>query len=79
MPYMAIIKNNFMRIIVKILLSFLMVIIGVILNVVITQTGNESTGVIRLIPAAIMIIGIISIWKYKPNKGNTNNDLDKTM
>lgn len=79
MPYMAISKNNFMRIIVKILLSFLMVIIGVILNVIITETGNANAGFVRLIPAAVMIIGIIAVWRYKPAKDNSNNDLDKTL
>jgi uncharacterized BrkB/YihY/UPF0761 family membrane protein len=68
-----------MRIIVKILLSFLMLIIGVVLNAVVTESGNSNTGGIRLIPAAVMIIGIIAIWKYKPNKENPNKDLDKTL
>ena len=68
-----------MRIIVKILLSVLMIIIGGVLNAVVTETGNSTTGVIRLIPAAVMIFGIIGIWRYKPQKNNSNNDLDKTL
>ncbi len=68
-----------MRIIVKILLSFIMLIVGVILNAIVAQTGNANTGIIRLIPAAVMIFGIIAIWKYKPKKDNTNTDLDKTI
>lgn len=68
-----------MRIIVKILLSFLMVIIGVILNAIIYESGNSNTGFIRLIPAAVMILGIIGVWRYKPSKENSNKDLDKTL
>lgn len=67
-----------MRTIVKILLSFLMVIIGVILQVIITESGNTNTGFLRLIPAAVMIFGIIGVWKYKPKTKNSN-DLDKTL
>lgn len=68
-----------MRIIVKILLSFLMVIIGVVLNTIVSVSGNSNTGFVRLIPAAVMIFGIIAIWKYKPKKDDTNTDLDKTL
>lgn len=68
-----------MRIIIKIILSFVMIVVGTILNAVVSETGNSTTGFVRLIPAAVMIIGIIAIWRYKPEKRNSNKDLDKKL
>lgn len=68
-----------MSIIVKILLSFLMLIVGVVLNAIVSESGNSNTGIVRLIPAAVMFIGIIAVWKYKTNKQSANKDLDKTL
>ena len=68
-----------MRILVKLLLTILMFMIGVVLNVIISESGDGNTGFVRLVPAGVMIIGIIAVWRYKPNKENQNNDLDKTL
>lgn len=70
-----------MRIIVKILLSFTVIIVGVIFQAIISESGNNTTGVVRLIPGAIMIFGLIGVWRYKPNKSNNSDktDLDKTL
>lgn len=70
-----------MRIIVKILLSFAVIVVGVIFQAIISESGNSTTGVVRLIPGAIMIFGLIGVWRYKPNKSNNSDktDLDKTL
>ena len=68
-----------MRILVKLLLTILMFMIGVVLNVIISESGDGNTGFVMLVPAGVMIIGIIAVWRYKPNKENQNNDLDKTL
>lgn len=68
-----------MRIFVKILLSIAVVIIGVIIQSVISESGNDSTGFIRLLPGAIIIFGIIGVWKYLPKKDTDNRNLDKNV
>jgi|GEM_PF-2624146 hypothetical protein len=70
-----------MRIIVKILLSFAVIVVAVIFQAIISETGNSNTGMVRLIPGAIMIFGLIGVWRYKPNKPNNSDktDLDKTL
>lgn len=70
-----------MRIIVKILISLAVVVVAVLFQALLTETGNNTTGVIRLIPGAILIFGIIGIWRYKPNKQKNSDktDLDKTL
>ncbi|SMC81240.1 hypothetical protein [Moheibacter sediminis] len=68
-----------MRILVKILLSIAVVIIGVIIQAVISESGNDSTGLIRLLPGAIIIFGIIGVWKYLPKKDTDNRNLDKNV
>lgn len=70
-----------MRIIVKILISLAVVVVAVLFQALITETGNNTTGVVRLIPGAILIFGIIGIWRYKPNKQKNSDktDLDKTL
>jgi hypothetical protein len=69
-----------MRIVVKILLTFTVLIIAVLFQGLLSQSGNSTTGIIRLIPGAILIFGIIGVWRYKP-KSNTSDktDLDKTL
>ncbi len=67
-----------MRILIKILLSIGCLIIGVLLSTVLDKTGTTNSPVIRLIPAAVMIFGIIGVWRYKPQK-ESNTDLDKTL
>ena len=56
-----------------------MLIVGVVLNAIVSESGNSNTGIVRLIPAAVMFIGIIAVWKYKTNKQSANKDLDKTL
>lgn len=70
-----------MRIIVKILVSFAVIILGVIFQAIISETGNSHTGMVRLIPGAIIVFGLIGVWRYKPNKTNNSDkiDLDKTL
>jgi len=70
-----------MRIIVKILISLAVFVVAVLFQALITETGNNTTGVVRLIPGAILIFGIIGIWRYKPNKQKNSDktDLDKTL
>ncbi|MGY0426807.1 MAG: hypothetical protein ACWIPI_08275 [Polaribacter sp.] len=45
------------------------------------ESGGNTVGVVRLIPAGIMIFGIIGVWRYKSKKSNPsdNNKLDKTL
>lgn len=69
-----------MRILVKIILTFVVIIITALLNAVFMAAGESTTPVIRLIPATLMIGGIIGVWRYKPSKKNNDNkDLDKTI
>jgi hypothetical protein len=53
----------------------------VIFQAIISESGNSTTGIVRLIPGAIMIFGLIGVWRYKPNKSNNSDktDLDKTL
>lgn len=75
-----------MRIIVKILLSIVVLAVAVIIQAIIYESGNMDTGIVRLIPAAIMIFGLIGVWRYKPKKEKISTeisvadktDLDKT-
>lgn len=68
-----------MRILVKILLSFIIIVISGILQAIISESGNQNTGFVRLIPGAVMIFGIIGVWRYKPSKKESSDkDLDKT-
>ena len=69
-----------MRIIVKIGLTIAVIIVAVIFQAIVSETGNSNTGMVRLIPGAIMVFGIIGVWGYKPKKNNSENtDLDKTI
>jgi hypothetical protein len=69
-----------MRIIVKILLSIAVLIISVVFQALISESGAKG-GIIMLIPGAIFIFGLIGVWKYKPKEINDldNTDLDKTL
>lgn len=69
-----------MRIIVKIALTIAVIIVAVIFQAIVSESGNNKTGIVRLIPGAIMIFGIIGVWRYKPKKSKSDNtDLDKTI
>lgn len=69
-----------MRIIVKIGLAIAVIIVAVIFQAIVSESGNSSMGMVRLIPGAIMIFGIIGVWRYKPkNNKSENTDLDKTI
>lgn len=67
-----------MRILVKIILTFVVIIVSALLNGAFMAAGSSTAPIVRLIPAMLMIGGIIGVWRYKPSKKNNNNDLDKT-
>ena len=69
-----------MRILTKILLTIAVIIIAMVFQAIMFESGGTNVGVIRLIPAAILIFGIIGVWRYKPKKSKSdNNKLDKTI
>ena len=65
-----------MRIIVKILLTIVCLVLGVFLQGVFANSGGTEVGVVRLIPAIIMIAAIIGVWRYKPSKTNSAEKTD---
>lgn len=67
-----------MRILIKIILTIVCLIIGLVLQAFLSESGSGNAGFIRLIPGAVMIFGIIGVWRYKPKKNSTTRDLDKT-
>lgn len=54
-----------MKILKKIGLSVLVIIVAVIIQGILTQTGGTKTSGIRLIPGAIMVLGVIYVWTRK--------------
>lgn len=52
----------------KIGLSFLVLIVSIFIQGLLAQTGAGKSGGIRLIPGAIMVIGLIYVWTRKSNK-----------
>lgn len=71
-----------MRILIKIVLSFGVFLLGGIFQNILSASGATNLGVIRLLPGAVIIFGIIGVWRYKPSKKDKNNDnknLDKTI
>jgi len=69
-----------MRIVIKLVLCLVVLIIALISQAAISESGNSSTGIVRLIPGAILIFGCIGVWRYKPEtKTSESTDLDKRL
>lgn len=54
-----------MNILKKVGLSFLVVLIAILIQGVLAQTGGTKSGGIRLVPGAIMVLGLIYVWTRK--------------
>lgn len=57
-----------MNILKKIGLSFLVIIIAILTQGLLAQLGGTRTGGVRLIPGALMVLGLIYVWTRKFNK-----------
>lgn len=57
-----------MNILKKIGLSFLVIIVAVIIQGLLTKTGGTNSGGVRLIPGAMMVLGLIYVWTRKFDK-----------
>ena len=67
-----------MRTILKIVLTIVAFILATFLIGVLKDAGDsDSPGILGLTIGAGLVAGIIAIWKYNPDKGNQQNNIDK--
>ena len=57
-----------MNILKKIGLSLVVMIIALLMQSLVSQTGGNTSGGIRLIPGAILVLGLIYVWTRKKRK-----------
>ncbi len=61
-----------MRILVKILLTIVILIIALVSQALVSESGGTNVAGVRLIPGAILALGTIGVWIYKPKKQAKN-------
>ncbi len=54
-----------MNVLKKIGLSFLVIILAILIQGLLSQTGGTKSAGIRLIPGGLMILGLILVWTRK--------------
>lgn len=67
------INKRHMRTFIKIVLTFVLLMLGAILSTFIREGGGRTSFITMIVSLAVL-----GIWMYKP-KGKDKTDLDKTM